>query len=173
MSPSLRLGDQSTPRDATRLPVVIVLDRLRSAYNTGNIFRLADAVQAEGIYACGYTPFPPHDRLAKTAMGCDQTVPCRHFDETTQALESLRAQGYTLYAVDTVVGAKCFRECDFHFPCAFVFGNEALGISSEALALCDDYVQLPANGLKNSINVGNCSAVILFEALRQHRGAHP
>jgi len=166
---SLRLGDQATPREATVLPAVIVLDRLRSAYNTGNIFRLADAVRAEGICACGYTPCPPHDRLAKTAMGCDQTVPCKHFDETSAALQALRAQGRTLYAVDTVVGAKCFWNCDFHFPCAFVFGNEALGISSEALALCDDYVQLPAAGLKNSINVGNCAAVILFEALRQYR----
>lgn len=167
--PELRLGDQPTPRETTTLPVVIVLDRLRSAYNTGNIFRLADAVRAEAIYACGYTPCPPHDRLAKTAMGCDQFVPCQHFDETIQAIDALHAQGYFLYAVDTVVGAKCFWECHFQFPCAFVFGNEALGISSEALARCDDYVQLPAAGLKNSINVGNCAAVILFEALRQFR----
>lgn len=167
--PELRIGDQSTPREATTLPVVVVLDRLRSAYNTGNIFRLADAVHAEAICACGYTPCPPHDRLAKTAMGCDQIVACKHFDETTQALESLRTEGRTLYAVDTVVGAKCFWECEFRFPCAFVFGNEALGISSEALSLCDEYVQLPAAGLKNSINVGNCTAVILFDALRQFK----
>ena len=167
--PELRLGDQPTPREAATLPVVIVLDRLRSAYNTGNIFRLADAVQAEAIYACGYTPFPPHDRLAKTAMGCDQFVPCRHFDDTATAMTDLRERGYTLYAVDTVVGAQCYSDCHFHFPCAFVFGNEALGISSEALALCDGYVQLPAVGRKNSINVGNCAAVILFEALRRFR----
>ncbi|MBR4124930.1 MAG: hypothetical protein IKR13_01885 [Victivallales bacterium] len=167
--PELRIGDQSTPREATTLPVVVVLDRLRSAYNTGNIFRLADAVHAEAICACGYTPCPPHDRLAKTAMGCDQIVACKHFDETTQALESLRTEGRTLYAVDTVVGAKCFWECEFRFPCAFVFGNEALGISSEALSLCDEYVQLPAAGLKNSINVGDCAAVILFDALRQFK----
>ena len=167
--PELRLGDQPTPRETATLPVVIVLDRLRSAYNTGNIFRLADAVQAEGIYACGYTPFPPHDRLAKTAMGCDQTVACKHFDETIQALKALHAEGRILYAVDTVVGVQCYSDCHFQFPCAFVFGNEALGISSEALSLCDAYVQLPAVGRKNSINVGNCAAVILFEALRQFR----
>ena len=166
--PELRLGDQPTPRTTTILPVVIVLDRLRSAYNTGNIFRLADAVRAEAIYACGYTPCPPHDRLAKTAMGCDQTVSCRHFEATTDALIDLHSRGYTIYAVDTVVGAQSYWETNFHFPCAFVFGNEALGISSEALALCDGYVQLPACGLKNSINVGNCAAVILFEALHQH-----
>ena len=167
--PEVRLGDQSAPREATTLPVVIVLDRLRSAYNTGNIFRLADAVRAEAIHACGYTPCPPHERLAKTAMGCDQIVECRHFDEAIQALDLLRKSGHTLYAVDTVVGAKCFWETDFRFPCAFVFGNEALGISSEALERCDEYVQLPACGHKNSINVGNCAAVILFEALRQFR----
>lgn len=167
--PEVRLGDQQIPRENTTLPVAIVLDRLRSAYNTGNIFRLADAVRAQAIYACGYTPCPPHERLAKTAMGCDQIVECHHFDETAQALDTLRAQGYALYAVDTVVGAQCFWESNFQFPCAFVFGNEALGISSEALERCDGYVQLPACGCKNSINVGNCAAVVLFEALRQFK----
>ncbi len=153
--------------------MVIVLDMLRSAHNTGNIFRLADAVQAECIYACGYTPCPPHDKLAKTARGCDETVPCRHFDTAADALRELRSQGYTCYGVDTVVGAECYYDAQFSFPAAFVLGNEALGISQEALELCHSFVQLPAAGLKNSINVGNCGAVVLFEALRQYKTRQP
>lgn len=164
----MRLGDQEMPREQ-QLPVVIVLDTLRSAYNTGNIFRLADAVNAEGIYACGYTPCPPHEKLVKTARGCDETVPCRHFDLASEAIRELKSCGYTVYAVDTVVGAQCYWDAQLHFPCALVLGNEALGISSQALELCDGYIQLPACGRKNSINVGNCAGVVLFEALRQFR----
>lgn len=167
----VRLGDCDKPREEQVLPLVIVLDMLRSAHNTGNIFRLADAVRAREIIACGYTPCPPHPKLAKTAMGCDVTVPCRHFDRITDALAELRAAGYTIYGVDTVVGAQCYWEAPLKFPAALVLGNEALGISAEALAMCDSFIQLPAAGLKNSINVGNCAAVVLFEALRQFRQA--
>ena len=166
--PQMRVGDQDAPRGES-LPVVVVLDTLRSAYNTGNIFRLADAVNARAIYACGYTPCPPHEKLAKTAMGCDAMASCRHFPRAADAIRELKAEGYAVYGVDTVVGAQCYWEAHLRFPAAFVLGNEALGISPEALALCDAFLQLPACGRKNSINVGNCAGVILFEALKQHR----
>lgn len=165
----MRQGDVSRPRNGgARLPVIIVLDALRSAHNTGNIFRLADAVQAEAIWACGYTPCPPHPKLAQTARGCDEIVPCRHWDSIEAALQELHQMGRTVYAVDTVVDAQCYWEAKLQFPAALVFGNEALGISPGALELCDGYIQLPACGFKNSINVGNCAAVMLFEALRQY-----
>lgn len=167
----IRLGDQPDPRSEKVLPVVLVLDVLRSAYNTGNIFRLADAVNAQAIYACGYTPYPPHEKLAKTARGCDETVPCRHFDHVEDALAELKELGYTIYAVDTVVGAQCYCEATLRFPCALILGNEALGVSAAALERSDGFLQLPACGRKNSINVGNCAAVVLFEALRQFRAA--
>lgn len=164
----VRHGDQDGAREEV-LPAVVVLDMLRSAHNTGNIFRLVDAVNAEAIYACGYTPCPPHDKLAKTARGCDETVRCRHFDEITDALRELKENGYTIYAVDTVVDAQCYWDAKLRFPAALIFGNEALGVSEEALKLCDGYIQLPACGRKNSINVGNCAGVVLFETLRQYR----
>ncbi|MBO7741979.1 MAG: RNA methyltransferase [Victivallales bacterium] len=171
-SVEVRLGDRENPREEQNLPLVIVLDMLRSAHNTGNIFRLADAVRAREILACGYTPCPPHPKLAKTAMGCDEFVPCRHFDRIEEALAELRSQGYTIYGVDTVVGARCYWDAPLKFPAALVLGNEALGISREALEMCDGFIQLPAAGQKNSINVGNCAAVVLFEALRQYRQLH-
>ena len=169
MAVQVRTGDSAAPREATLLPVVVVLDRLRSAFNTGNVFRLADAVRAEAIYACGYTPCPPHDKLAKTARGCDETVPCRHFETAAEALDELRTRGYALYGVDTVEGARDYWEAPLKFPCALVLGNEALGIEEDVLSRCDAFIRLPACGLKNSINVGNCGAVVLFEALRQYR----
>jgi tRNA G18 (ribose-2'-O)-methylase SpoU len=163
----VREGDRFEPALASCLPVTVVLDRLRSAHNVGNVFRLVEAVRGDGIVTCGYTASPPHDKLAKTARGCDELVPCRHAETGAEAVRALRAAGRRVYAVETVEGAELVWNMRFEFPCALVLGNEALGVSPEALALCDGHVALPALGIKNSINVGNCAAVVLYEALRQ------
>ena len=165
----VRRGDREEPlAGSSRLPVVLVLDRLRSAHNVGNLFRVAEATRAEGIVACGYTACPPHPKLEKTARGCDRLVPCETAEAAAEAVRRLKGRGYTVYAVETVEGASPYYAVRYAFPCALVLGNEALGVSEEALALCDGYVSLPALGCKNSINVGNAGAVVLFEALRQH-----
>ena len=163
----LRSGDSDEARQERTLPVTLVLDNLRSAYNVGNIFRAAEATRAAGIVTCGYTATPPHIKLQKTARGCDEIVPCEHFDSTTDAIAALRNRGMKIYAVETVESAKLFWEAPIEFPCALVLGNEALGISQDALALCDGFISLPALGRKNSINVGNCAAVIPFECARR------
>lgn len=169
----IQQGDLTAPRSAMRLPVVLVLDFLRSAYNVGNIFRLAEATKAEKIYACGYTPSPPHRKLLKTARGCEQIIPCQAIADATTAIGILRAGGYTIYGIETTNNASCYWETVFRFPAAFVFGNEALGLAEATLPLCDYFVSLPVLGQKNSINVGNCAAVVLYEALRQWSNATP
>lgn len=166
-APLIRTGDRAAAPVGPRLPVTVVLDRLRSAHNVGNIFRLVDAVGAEGIVACGYTAAPPHPKLAKTARGCDETVPCAHAESAPAAVAALKEQGYTVYLVDTVEGALAPWDVKFQFPAALVLGNEALGCDPASLAVCDGTIALPGRGLKNSINVGNCAAVVLFAALRQ------
>ncbi len=142
---------------------VIVLDRLRSVHNTGNIFRLAEAIGAAEIIACGYTPAPPHPKLAKTAMGTDTMVPCRTFATSLEAVEQLRCEGFKqILAVESVPDAPAAWDFDYQFPLALVLGNEALGIMPETIAACDGVVALPMFGDKASINVGNCAAVILY-----------
>ncbi|MBE6388930.1 MAG: RNA methyltransferase [Lentisphaerae bacterium] len=139
--------------------LVLILDRLRSAHNTGNIFRIAEALGA-GIAACGYTPCPPHPKLEKTAMGTDKTVEWLHFDSSKEAVEHFQRQGYTVLAAEP--GGCEAWEADYACPLAVVFGNEALGVDSEALALCDGTVSLPMRGSKASINVGNAAAAICY-----------
>lgn len=156
-------------RTAGNMPVTIVLDRLRSAHNAGNVFRIADAVRAERIITCGYTPAPGHQKLTKTAMGAEEIVPCQTMETSVEAVRALKAQGYRVYGVETVEGASLYCETQFQFPAAILLGNEALGVDPAALELCDDFVCLPADGIKNSINVGNCAAVVLFEIRRQFR----
>jgi tRNA G18 (ribose-2'-O)-methylase SpoU len=146
--------------------ISIVLDRLRSAHNTGNIFRLADAVGAIEIIACGYTPYPPHSKLAKTAMGSDNYVKCRHFDSSLKAVRKLREEGYRMIlAVETDEKSVCAWQKDYDFPLALIFGNEALGIEKETLKECDGLIGLPMFGNKISINVGNCAAAVLYSVI--------
>jgi tRNA G18 (ribose-2'-O)-methylase SpoU len=167
MSVTVRQGDRQTPRENGLMPVTLVLDRLRSAYNVGNLFRVAEATRTERIIACGYTAAPPHPKLAKTARGCDELVTCETAPDAEAAVLSLKQQGYTVYGIETAERAVPFWEAHIAFPAALVLGNEALGISPAALEQCDALLCLPALGAKNSINVGNCGAVVLFECLRQ------
>lgn len=169
----VRQGDATVPRSGEQLPVTLVLDRLRSAFNVGNIFRLADAVRVEQIVACGYTPAPPHPKLSKTGMGSELVVACRTAETAAAALAGLRGSGYTVYGVETAATAVSVWDVQLRFPAVLVFGNEALGITPEALAECDYFISLPALGCKNSINVSNCAAVVVFEALRQWRRVVP
>ena len=163
----VREGDRLVPIACEALPVTVVLDRLRSAHNVGNIFRVVEAVCGERIVTCGYTATPSHPKLEKTARGCDGLVPCEHAETGADAVRRLQEAGRRVYAVETVEGAQSVWDVEFEFPCALVLGNEALGVSAEALALCDGFVALPSLGVKNSINVGNCAAVVLYEALHQ------
>ena len=165
----VQTGDRATAATHATMPVVVVLDNLRSAFNVGNILRLADTTRAERVVTCGYTATPPHPKLAKTARGCDRHVNVEHAVSSEAAVTALRAEGYRVYAVETTPPARFVRESAITFPAAFVFGNEALGISEGALQLCDEAVCLPCLGHKNSVNVANCAAVVLYEALFQSR----
>lgn len=153
--------------------ICIVLDRLRSAHNVGNIFRIAEAVGAVEVIACGYTPAPPHPKLAKTAMGCDGLVPCRKMATAAEAIRTLRQEGYRqILAAEYAEHSVFAWERRYEFPLAIVFGNEALGVSQEALELADGLVDLPMFGEKTSINVGNAAAAILYAVIGiTHYGA--
>ncbi len=142
--------------------ICLILDRLRSAHNTGNIFRIAEAVGAE-IIACGYTPAPPHPKLAKTAMGADRMVRCRTMPDAVSAIRLLRAEGFRqILAAECAPSSVFAWRMRYEFPLAIVLGNEALGVSPEALAETDGLVSLPMLGEKASINVGNAAAAIVY-----------
>ena len=149
-----------TKIEGTDFRVVLVLDRLRSAHNTGTIFRIAEALNAE-IAACGYTPCPPHPKLEKTAMGSDKMVKCRHFSSSLEAVETLRKEGIKM-VLAAEPGGEGAWEMEYEFPLAIVFGNEALGVAEDTLKSVDGVVSLPMLGEKASINVGNAAAAILY-----------
>ena len=151
------------------LEITLVLDRLRSAFNTGNIFRLADAAGVKEVVCCGYTPAPPHPRLEKTAMGADRWVKSRSVPDTLEAVRELKRNGVYVAAAEVTDGADLVWDHAFRFPLALVFGNEALGVDPRVLAECDGIVSLPMAGSKTSVNVGNCAAAILYSILGKYQ----
>ena len=151
------------PDTVSKYGIILVLDRLRSAYNTGNIFRIAEGIGAEEIITCGYTPTPPHPKLQKTAMGTDTMVSCRHFDTSLEAVQQLRRENCAqILAVESLSDSTFAWDFNYRRPLALVFGNEALGIAEETIKACDAVISLPMFGRKSSINVGNCAAAVLY-----------
>ena len=154
---------------AEPLEITLVLDRLRSAFNTGNIFRLADAAGVKEVICCGYTPAPPHPRLEKTAMGADRWVKSRSVPDTLEAVRALKRNGVSVVAAEVSEKADYVWDHPFRFPLALVFGNEALGVDPRVLEECDGIVCLPMAGAKTSVNVGNCAAAIVYSILGKYQ----
>ena len=163
----MRVETQDGARQGRRHAIVLILDRLRSAYNVGNLFRLAEVAGLDGIYTCGYTATPPHPKLAKSARGCDELVPCTHFADSASAIAAAQAEGRMVVAIETVAGAPDIWDLELRMPLALVLGNEALGIDEGALHACDAVARLPVFGSKNSLNVANCATAVVYDIVRR------
>jgi len=151
----------------TLQPLKLVLDNVRSAYNVGSILRTAETAGCAEVICCGYTPAPPHEKLEKTAMGAEETVPTKHFSSTLLALEALKAEGYQVFAMETTSKSQCYSRVEYPQKTALVLGNEVTGVDTAVMDLCDGLVEIPTYGLKNSLNVASAAPVVIFEVLRQ------
>ena len=150
-----------------KFPVVLVLDNLRSAFNVGSLFRVADTARLAGLLTCGCTAHPPHPRLDKTALGSLDYVASEHFAATGEAVARLRGEGVPVWALETMSRSRHYARVRYPRPVALVLGNEALGVQPEVLESCDEVVEVPVFGFKNSLNVAAAAAVVVFEILRQ------
>ena len=149
-------------------PIHIVLDNVRSAYNVGSIFRSADTAGVAEVVTCGFTPHPPHPKLAKTGFGAVGQVPTRHFESTAAALQALRGAGVAIAAMETT--ERSVNYAQLNFPptgVALILGNEEVGVDTEVLEICDEIIEIPTLGTKNSLNICSAASVVLFEILRQ------
>lgn len=159
--------DQS--KNNLKIPVVAVLGNLRSLQNVGAVFRSADAFGIKEIILAGFTGRPPHRDIHKAALGAEETVPWRSWDDPLQALLQLRAEGYILVAVEQAEPSLSLAEWDWDGlqPLAFVFGNEVDGLDPEFLKLCDWALEIPQWGCKHSLNVAVCAGIVFWEAARK------
>ncbi len=148
-----------------KIPVIIVLDNIRSGMNVGSFFRTADAYACEHIILTGICPKPPHKEINKTAIGADSSMSWSYASSTEEAILQLKEEGYTLASIEQTtesislrnVGSKSFEKI------ALVFGNEVDGVSDVAISLSDFCLEIPQYGTKHSLNVSVCGGTVLYE----------
>ncbi|MDR1866324.1 MAG: RNA methyltransferase [Bacteroidales bacterium] len=156
-------------RQSEKIPVIIVLDNVRSLYNIGSIFRTADAFLVTSVYLCGISACPPHREIHKTALGAEDTVSWKYFETTMQAVDELQQNNYALWGVEQTrnsVSLETFTAApDIRY--AFIFGNEVRGVDQKALDQCEGCIEIPQFGAKHSFNVSVSAGIVLWECYRQ------
>ena len=150
-----------------KVPVIVVLENIRSAYNVGSVFRTSDAFLIEAIYICGYSAKPPHKEIKKTALGAEETVLWKHFKSAAEAIEELKGTGYKVYGVEQVENSISLEKFTASAPVAVVFGNEVTGVEQSTIALCDGCIEIPQLGMKHSLNIATAAGVVLWELVRK------
>jgi len=147
-------------------PIKVILEDIRSAFNVGSVFRTSDAAGIEELILTGITPYPPHNRIPKTALGAIETVNWKYIPEKTKALDYCE-QDSTLIAVELTDDAVSYLDYDFTKPVTIIFGNEISGVSTDTLKQCDTIVKIPMFGSKESLNIANSYGIVVYEIVRQ------
>jgi len=154
-------------RQSDKIPVIAVLENIRSAYNVGSVFRTADAFLIEAIYICGYSAKPPHKEIKKTALGAEETVTWKHFKNSCDAIEELRNKQFKIYAVEQVENSISLEKFKTETgKIAVIFGNEVTGVEQSTIQLCDGTIEIPQLGMKHSLNIATAAGVVLWEIVR-------
>ena len=155
-------------------PIVVVAHDIRSAHNVGSVFRTADSAGLAGVVLTGFTPTPEHRGVVKTALGAQDAVPWHHTDDVHDALAALRAEGYTVAALERTPGAVLPSGVPAAaFPLALVLGNEVAGVPPDVLEAADCVVGLPQYGVKESLNVSVAFGVAAYGLVERVRSLAP
>ena len=182
-------------KEADKLPLIVVLDDVRSLYNVGSVFRSADAFRVEAVYLCGITATPPNAEIHKTALGGEDSVDWRYFERTEDAVEELHRQGVFVYSVEQVEGSTKLQELNtqhsnLHHSSsnnsshntsstpitqhstpntryAIIMGNEVKGVKQSVVDMSDGCLEIPQFGTKHSLNVSVTTGIVIWEFARQ------
>ena len=156
-------------KQAEKLPVIVVLDNVRSLHNVGSVFRTSDAFLIEAIYLCGITATPPQVEIHKTALGAENTVEWRYFEHTLDAVHQLKQKNYRILAIEQAensIPLDKFRLENHRY--AVILGNEVKGIDQTVMDYCDSCIEIPQFGTKHSLNVSVAAGVVLWEIFKAH-----
>ncbi len=182
-------------KEADKLPLIVVLDDVRSLYNVGSVFRSADAFRVEAVYLCGITATPPNAEIHKTALGGEDSVDWRYFERTEDAVEELHRQGVFVYSVEQVEGSTKLQELNTQHSnphhsssnnsslntsstpitqhstpntrYAIIMGNEVKGVKQSVVDMSDGCLEIPQFGTKHSLNVSVTTGIVIWEFARQ------
>ena len=157
--------DTSTFKAASKMPLVIVLDNVRSLNNIGSVFRTSDAFRVESIYLCGISSPPPSPEIHKTALGAEDAVDCKYFEDTHEAIRELKQQGKCVLAIEQCEGSTMLNEWKPDFSCSYaiVMGNEVKGVQQSVVDMCDGCIEIPQYGTKHSLNVSVTTGLVIWD----------
>ena len=156
-------------KKADKLPLVVILDDIRSLHNIGSVFRTSDAFRIECIYLCGITATPPHPEMHKTALGAEFTVNWKYVNNAVDSVDNLRKEGYIVYSVEQAEGSIMLNELklDKTKKYAIVMGNEVKGVQQEVIDHSDGCIEIPQYGTKHSLNVSVTAGIVIWELFIQ------
>jgi tRNA G18 (ribose-2'-O)-methylase SpoU len=152
-------------KQASKTPIIIVLDNVRSLNNVGSIFRTADAFLVEAVYLCGITGTPPNKEIQKTALGATESVSWKHYANTSEAVIELRNTNYQVYAIEQAEKAIMLNNFipDNNCKYALIFGNEVNGVEQEVINECHGVIEIPQTGTKHSLNISVSVGVLIWD----------
>lgn len=158
-------------KEAEKLPLVVVLDNIRSLHNIGSVFRTSDAFRIESHHLCGITATPPHPEMHKTALGAEFTVDWKYVDNTVEAVDNLKSEGYTVYSVEQAEGSVMLDELvlDKTEKYAVVMGNEVKGVQQEVIDHSHGCIEIPQYGTKHSLNVSVTAGIVIWDLFKKLR----
>ncbi|GAC1448552.1 MAG: RNA methyltransferase [Chitinophagaceae bacterium] len=156
-------------KESPKIPVIAVLENVRSAYNVGSVLRTADAFLLEAVYTTGYTAHPPHKQISKTALGADESVASKHFSDTAEAIADLKGQDYKVVAVEQAEQSLQLHQFTMAAgeKLAVIFGNEVSGVEQSTILLCDGCIEIPQLGMKHSLNISVAAGIVLWELVKR------
>ena len=157
-------------KEVDKLPVIIVLDNIRSQHNIGSVFRTSDAFKMHSIHLCGITAIPPNREIHKTALGATDTVIWKYFETTLQSIDFLKSDGYLVFAIEQAEHSISLETFDLktNQNIALIFGNEVDGVSDEVMQRVDGCIEIPQFGTKHSLNISVSAGIVIWEIAKKY-----
>ena len=154
-----------------KIPLIVILDNVRSLNNVGSVFRTSDAFLVKAVYLCGITATPPHPEIHKTALGAEDSVEWHYFEDTNVAVDKLHEEGYIVYAIEQVENSIILSDLQLNKDCkyAVVLGNEVKGVLQSVVDKCDQSIEIPQFGTKHSLNVSVTAGLVIWDFFKMLR----
>lgn len=154
-----------------KIPLIVILDNVRSLNNVGSVFRTSDAFLVKAVYLCGITAPPHHPEIHKTALGAEDSVEWHYFEDTNAAVDKLHEEGYIVYAIEQVENSIILSDLQLNKDCkyAVVLGNEVKGVQQSVVDKCDQSIEIPQFGTKHSLNVSVTAGLVIWDFFKMLR----
>lgn len=152
-------------KETEKIPVVVLLDNIRSMHNIGSVFRTADAFLVEKIYLCGITATPPNKEIRKTALGATESVDWEYVEDIHSLIHRLKEEKFTILSIEQTEGSLSLDDftIDPNQKYALVLGNEVEGVQQTVIDQSDYCIEIPQEGTKHSLNVSVCAGIVIWE----------